>query len=381
MGTSKRKHKSSERKDFERRLALLNCRRSLLLAVFLSLLLAVFYFSCRGQERLPYLYSAMLIVIFTVELASAVLLFYIIRNVPGWQMTAYRVYYIVTLAAAVPVSIADYTMSGSLMTYVLLLGAAVFVPVLQRSEQNAQMVLMAVVTTACSVCAAKNGNRAVVEFVVIGILAMAAGRYGQQRFRNYEKCVNDSRGKYLLSDVDPLTGLTNKSGLINTAGIMWRFCVRNRSMAGAIFIDVDYFKNYNDTFGHEQGDETLKSIAGVVADCARRDTDTVARVGGEAFFVLVQGVEKEKLVGLALKIRSAIAQLGLEQGYNGSSKYVTVSIGAACAYPDKGDTFKNLYEASSDAMYLAKDNGRNCIVCDGVVYGRMKNGIGTAIDN
>lgn len=381
MDTSKRKRKSSEKKDFERRLALLNCRRSMVLAVLLSLLLAVFYFLCRGQERLPYWYSAMLIVIFTVELASAVLLFYVIRNVQGMLKTAYRVYYILTLIAAVPVSIADYKMSGSLMTYVLLLGAAVFVPVLQRSEQTAQMVLMAVVTTVCSVCAAKNGTRAVVEFVVIGILAMAAGRYGQQRFRSYEKGTNDNRGKYLLSDVDPLTGLTNKSGLINTAGIMWRFCVRSHSMAGGIFIDVDYFKNYNDTFGHEQGDETLKSIAGAIADCARRDTDTVARVGGEAFFVLVQGVEKENLVGLALKIRSAIAQLGLEQGYNGTSKYVTVSIGAACAYPDKGDTFKNLYEASSDAMYLAKDNGRNCIVCDGVVYGRMKNGIGTAIDN
>ena len=210
---------------------------------------------------------------------------------------------------------------------------------------------------------------------------MLAGRYAQERFRGYERASSESRVKNILSTEDSLTGLTNKSRLINTAAVMWQFCARNRSMVGAIFIDVDYFKDYNDTFGHDEGDECLKKIAQAIADCARRDTDTVARVGGEAFFVLVQGVEKENLIALALKIRSSIAQLKLEREYTGTSNYITVSIGAAYGYPSDGTSFKNLYDSAADAMYMAKENGRNCIVCDGCVYGRMKNGAGTAIGN
>lgn len=97
--------------------------------------------------------------------------------------------------------------------------------------------------------------------------------------------------------------------------------------------------------------------------------------------MLVQGVEKENLIALALKIRSSIAQLKLEREYTGTSNYITVSIGAAYGYPSDGTSFKNLYDSAVDAMYMAKENGRNCIVCDGCVYGRMKNGAGTAIGN
>lgn len=162
---------------------------------------------------------------------------------------------------------------------------------------------------------------------------------------------------------------------------MWQFCIRNHSVAGGIFIDIDFFNNYNDAFGYSQGDECLKEIADAIASCARRDTDTVARVGGEAFFVMVEGVEKENLIALALKIRNAIAGLELEQEFTGVSKYLTVSIGVAYTYPEKGSSFKSLYDSASDAMYTAKENGRNCAVCDGTVYGRMKNGVGTAIGN
>jgi len=102
---------------------------------------------------------------------------------------------------------------------------------------------------------------------------------------------------------------------------------------------------------------------------------------GEAFFVMVEGVEKENLIALALKIRNAIAGLELEQEFTGVSKYLTVSIGVAYTYPEKGSSFKSLYDSASDAMYTAKENGRNCVVCDGTVYGRMKNGVGTAIGN
>ncbi len=381
MNKASKKRKSSDRKEFERKLAMLNCKRGIGLAISADLLLVIYYFFCRGEQELPYWYNAMLIVVFTMELVMAVLLVYIVRNAQGMMSVAYRAYYIVTLAIFSPVCIADYKISSSIVLYVLVMGFAIFVPVLLRGELNVYTLLMAAVIVVYCVFASSGGTRTIAETVTIGVLSMVAGRYAQERFRSYERINTGSRMKNILSTQDSLTGLTNKSGLISTAGVMWQFCVRNSSIVGAIFLDIDYFKNYNDTFGHDEGDECLKKIADAIADCTNMETDTVARVGGEAFFVLVQGVEKDDLIALALQIRSAIARLKLEQEYMGTSKYVTASIGVAYAYPENGTSFKSLYENSVDAMYKAKENGRNCIVCDGCVYGRMRNGIGTAIGN
>ncbi len=382
MNTSTRKRKSSERKDFERKLATLNCKRGIGLAVAMSILLIIYYFLCRGEKKLPYWYNAMLIVVFTIQIAMSVLLVYIVRNAQGMMTQAYRMYYITTFVFFMPVCVADFNINSSIMLYVAAMALTIFIPVLQRNEMHMYTLIMAVATVVYCICISLGGfGRNTVEAAAAGVCAMLAGRYAQERFRGYERASSESRVKNILSTEDSLTGLTNKSGLINTATVMWQFCARSRSIVGAIFIDVDYFKDYNDTFGHDEGDECLKKIAQAIADCARSDTDTVARVGGEAFFVLVQGVEKENLIALALKIRSSIAQLKLEREYTGTSNYITVSIGAAYGYPSDGTSFKNLYDSAADAMYIAKENGRNCIVCDGCVYGRMKNGVGTAIGN
>lgn len=379
MDTTSRKRQSSEKKDFERRLAGHNCKRGIGFAISVSIVLVIYYFFARGELKLPYWYNAMLIVVFTLQLISVILLTYTLRNAQGMMAAAYRVYYIVTLISFVPVCIADYKVSESIIVYILLMGAAIFIPVLLRSELNIYTLLMAIATFVYCVYASQGGIRVVIEIAVTGVLSIIAGRYSQERFRSYLRFQNENKSRSALAKEDELTGLTNKSGLINTAGVMWQFCIRNHCVAGGIFIDIDSFARYNNAFGYARGDECLKEVADAIAGCARRDTDTVARVGGESFFVLVEGVDKENLISLALKIRNAIAQLELEQEYTGISKYLTVSMGVAYAYPEKGSSFKSLYDSASEAMYTAKNNGKNCIVCDGTVYGRMKNGMGTSI--
>ena len=376
MDMSPGKRRSSGKRDFERRLAGLNCKRGIIFAISVSIVLVIYYFLAGEEQELPYWYTAMLIVAFTLQLAGATLLMYILRNAQKAMAAAYRAYFIMTLIVFMPVCIADYKVSGSIIAYVLLVGDSIFIPVLLRSELHIYTLLMATATFV-----SQGGIRVVIEAAVVGGLGIAAGRYSQERFRSYIRLENENKTRNILSNEDALTGLTNKSGLINTAGVMWQFCIRNHSVAGGIFIDIDFFNNYNDAFGYSQGDECLKEIADAIASCTRRDTDTVARVGGEAFFVMVEGVEKENLIALALKIRNAIAGLELEQEFTGVSKYLTVSIGVAYTYPEKGSSFKSLYDSASDAMYTAKENGRNCVVCDGTVYGRMKNGVGTAIGN
>lgn len=349
------------------------------MAFGLSALLAGLWFIGEGEGVQPYWYSAMTIVAVTVELAAAVLLFYIVRGVQGVMTAAYRVYYLLTEALLLPICIADYRMNGSMLLYVLIIGAAVFVPVLRRSEMHAYSGAMLAICLTCCISAWPDGIRNVLQFACIGVLGTAAGRYSQERFRSYERVRTEYRERSVSCEEDTLTGLANRRGLMNTANVLWPFCVQNNSAVGAISIDVDYFKRYNDRFGHSEGDECLKKIASAIEGCACGQTDTVARMGGEEFLVLVQGVEKDDMIELALKIRSAIAELRLEQAYAGNSKYVTVSMGIAYTCPDASDSFRKLYEDASEALYTAKENGRNCVVFDGLVYGRMRNGMGTVI--
>lgn len=294
MNPSIKKRKSSGRKEFERKLAKLNCKRGIGLAAAMSILLVIYYFLCRGERKLPYWYNAMLIVVFTIQTALSVLLVYIVRNAQGLMTQAYRTYYITTLVLFIPVCVADYNINSSIMLYVLVMALAIFIPVLQRNEMPMYTLIMAVAAVVYCTCISLGGfGRNTVEAAAAGVCAMLAGRYAQERFRGYERASSESRVKNILSTEDSLTGLTNKSRLINTAAVMWQFCARNRSMVGAIFIDVDYFKDYNDTFGHDEGDECLKKIAQAIADCARRDTDTVARVGGEAFLCLYRELKRK----------------------------------------------------------------------------------------
>lgn len=374
-----KKRKSSGKKDFERRLAQLNCKRGACMALAVSALLAGLWFINEAEGAQPYWYSAMTIVAVTMELSAAVLLFYIVHNMQGAMTAAYRVYYFLTAAVLMAFCIVDYWMNGSMLLYVLIMGAAVCVPVVKRSEMNAYSGIMLAVCIIGCCMAASDGVRNIFQFVCVGILGIFAGRYSQERYRSCERTRDGHRELGIVSDEDALTGLSNRRGLLNTANVLWPFCVQNNSAVGAISIDVDNFKKYNDRFGHTEGDECLKKIASAIEGCACGQTDKVARMGGEEFLVLVQGVEKDEMIELALRIRSAIAELKLEQAYAGTSRYVTVSMGIAYTCPDASDSFKKLYDDASEALYTAKENGRNCVVCDGLIYGRMRNGMGTVI--
>ncbi len=375
------RHESSKKKEFERRLAYLNCRRSYALSVVLSIILPCMWLLNNSVKEPGVGFTAMIIVAETVELVSAVVLFYIVRSEQWIISTAYRMYYICTMALLITISVMDYRTAGSSMLYVITMGIAIFVPILTKKELKAYSGAMLIAVVAGCAGAADNGLRAVIDMAVIGITGIVAGRYSQEHFRNQERVKEELKEKTLCSEQDPLTGLTNRRGLSKKAGILWPFCIRTHSMAGIIAIDIDFFKKYNDKFGHPEGDECLKKIAAAIKGSARRQTDVVARTGGEEFLVFVQDMSKKDIIELALKIRGAVAELKLEHAYVEVSKYVTVSMGIAYTFPERGDSFEELYEEADQALYVAKENGRNCIVCDNCIYGRMKNGLGTAVSS
>lgn len=370
---------SSKRKEFERRLAYINCRRGLMLSLAVAAFLPCFWLLNRSIIEGSAGFAAMIIVAETMELVSAALLFLVISNTQKLMTVSYRVYYTCTLVVFIILSIMDYRASGSIMLYVVTFGVALFVPILLKREIRVYSSMTFLAVLAVCISSAGDGLRAVVDAAVIGFLGIAAGRYSQERFRNQERVKEELKEKTMYSEQDSLTGLTNRRGLSRRAGILWPFCIRTHSMAGIIAIDIDYFKKYNDKFGHPEGDECLRKIAAAIDSSARRQTDVVARTGGEEFLVFVQNMSKKDIIQLALKIRNAVAELRLEHAYVGVSKYVTVSMGIAYTYPDGKGNFQELYEEADQALYMAKENGRNCIVCDNCIYGRMKNGLGTAI--
>ena len=177
-----------------------------------------------------------------------------------------------------------------------------------------------------------------------------------------------------------MTGLYNRRGLESRTGAIWPFCERNKIRVGIIAIDIDFFKKYNDAFGHPKGDECLREVANVLKEAAQRSTDVVTRTGGEEFLIFVQDTDDKSIVALALKIRKILEERAIPQAYFEVSKNVTVSIGAASFIPSYGKTFELLYEEADKSLYAAKKSGRNCIVYNGNIYGKIRNGIATTLN-
>jgi two-component system, chemotaxis family, response regulator WspR len=165
-----------------------------------------------------------------------------------------------------------------------------------------------------------------------------------------------------LTHSDGLTGLSNRRYLDEYLEAEWRRSTREQTGMSMLMIDVDNFKQYNDTYGHVAGDEVLKRIAVTVERCLGRAGDIAARYGGEEFIVVLPGTSVGGARLLAEKIRLEVAGLRIEHRNSSTELFVTVSIGGAAAVPAPGERMTSLIEAADVALYEAKRRGRNCVV-------------------
>ncbi|MES2195304.1 MAG: diguanylate cyclase [Pseudomonadota bacterium] len=157
-----------------------------------------------------------------------------------------------------------------------------------------------------------------------------------------------------LATTDALTGLTNRRKFDASIDAEWRRATRQKIPVALLMIDADHFKVYNDTFGHQAGDEALIGVAICISDSVRRAGDCAARYGGEEFAVLLPGLSAEEALGVAETIRLKVQQW---------SEHTTVSIGVASLTPDVGVPWSELVGAADKALYSAKAGGRNrCVV-------------------
>jgi len=161
----------------------------------------------------------------------------------------------------------------------------------------------------------------------------------------------------LLSRTDPLTGLANRRRLADALNETWQHAGTTGRPVSAIMVDIDYFKQYNDRFGHLGGDGCLQRLAAALAATAR-ESDIVARYGGEEFAVVLPDTDLAAAAEIAERLRIAVA--GLEQEHPASpTGYLTVSLGVASALPGGEDGRRDLLRRADEGLYLAKRNGRN----------------------
>jgi diguanylate cyclase (GGDEF)-like protein len=168
----------------------------------------------------------------------------------------------------------------------------------------------------------------------------------------------------MLARTDGLTGLHNRRTLMETLEHEWRRARRTSTPLSLLFIDIDSFKPYNDTYGHQAGDDTLAAVARSVSGCIRRPGDSAARYGGEEFVVVLPETDATGALTMAEKIRSHISELGIDHV---SSRYghVTVSVGAASLHNDRDAGVDVLVRAADQALYNAKHAGRNRVAMSG----------------
>jgi diguanylate cyclase (GGDEF)-like protein len=181
----------------------------------------------------------------------------------------------------------------------------------------------------------------------------------QLRVRNHLelKRQRDILGR--LSSLDGLTGLANRRSFDELLAREWRRAARTAMPLSLVMNDVDYFKAYNDSRGHLAGDECLKAIAMCVASASRRASDVAARYGGEEFALVLPNTPETGALALAEGIRASIEGLRLPHDASPISPVVTVSLGAACVFPEREQNSTILIARADELLYKSKHDGRN----------------------
>lgn len=168
-----------------------------------------------------------------------------------------------------------------------------------------------------------------------------------------------------LSFKDGLTGVANRRMFDSVLEIEWTNAKRNQQPLSLILLDIDYFKQYNDSYGHIQGDDCLKRVAKTLSSSATRSKDFIARFGGEEFVLVLPETDEKAAKKVAERCRKLIFKEQIPHEISLVSHVLTISIGVASIIPSQQDEALAFVEEVDKRLYLAKQNGRNRIVSNG----------------
>jgi len=164
-----------------------------------------------------------------------------------------------------------------------------------------------------------------------------------------------------LSSLDGLTGVANRRSFDETLKKEWSRALRTKNTleVSLIMIDIDFFKLYNDGYGHQQGDDCLKRFAENLKKCTTRACDLFARYGGEEFVAVLAGTDADGAVVVAEKMQKVLGKEAIQHEFSKVAKVVTMSMGIATIIPSKDNSPEQLIAQADKALYKAKENGRS----------------------
>ena len=185
----------------------------------------------------------------------------------------------------------------------------------------------------------------------------------QLRVRNQMKIVNQMRTIERMSMTDKLTDLANRRSFDKQLSTEWKRSARDRSPISILMVDIDKFKEYNDTYGHQQGDRAIKAVAEVIANTFKRPADFPARWGGEEFAVLLPMTDLDGALAVSEKLRSNVEGIAVPCD-DGPPTKITVSIGINTEIPTQTEDTESFVKKADTALYQAKRGGRNKVCKD-----------------
>lgn len=163
-----------------------------------------------------------------------------------------------------------------------------------------------------------------------------------------------------VAHFDVLTQIMNRRGYEDMLNRLWKDHERRKASLSVLLMDIDFFKKYNDGYGHIKGDECLREVAQTLKNELKRPIDVLARYGGEEFVVLLPDTDIEGAKAVGLRLVSAMKKANIEHKFSDAQPYVTVSIGAA--ENSENQTISSILQTADEALYKAKEAGRDQVI-------------------
>ena len=181
------------------------------------------------------------------------------------------------------------------------------------------------------------------------------------RVNTHIRIIDQMRTIESIGLIDPLTKISNRRGFENRLDVEWNRAIREQTSISILMMDIDKFKNYNDKYGHQQGDAALKGFSDVASKSLMRAVDFAARWGGEEFVILLPSTDLEGAAEVAERVRSNV-EANVIPTTEGEETRITVSIGLNSVIPTAEDCTELFIKRADQALYKAKESGRNRFV-------------------
>ncbi len=267
-------------------------------------------------------------------------------------------------------AILDLLECGTLFNFVILLIVLAIVPIAKMQEIIA--VSFYAVTVVC-IAIIRLGLPVylIQQAIIMGIATVIFSQNFYctffSSFLSQKKLELSNRKLAQLAETDALTNLLNRRGADKRITKLLNKNIQTENGVVLMILDIDLFKLYNDTFGHEQGDLCLQNVSNFLQETLKNATNIISRYGGEEFLIMLGEMPKEDILTLAQKIRRGIEEIGIAASCSVANT-VTISMGIASLPAGGCKSFRELFAEADDALYQAKTNGRNCISYQNQIY-------------